>query len=212
MPKTHTARWRSLERWSPTLFLAAGVLFVGHATVRGIEAFTTVPPPVDVFGPLGYVAAILGLFGLYPTLADQSRSISRGAAVLAGVTAPVWLLISGWNFGEAAGLLPPQTDVVPGAFFVAVILSTFAMYLLFGIATLRCERHTRTVGHLLLVPAAMFAVLIVGGVVLSMDSAVGGLVVGAGQALAHGAIGGRLVTGKPHADHPDPSGDVLGDR
>lgn len=212
MSDRHTPRWRALEHWSPTLFLAAGVLFVGHAAIRGIEAFTSMPTPVDVFGPLGYVAAVLGLVGLYPTLAASSRRIPRVAAGVAGVTGAAWLLISGWNFGEAAGLLPPQTDVVPGAFFVAVILSTLVMYLLFGVASLRAERHSRTFGLLLLAPAAMIAVLIVGGVVLSTDAAVGGLVVGAGQTLAHGAIGGRLLTGTRHADHTDLSRDVLGDR
>ena len=100
------SHWKSLEHWSPTLFLAAGVLFVGHAAVRGIEAFTTVPTPVDVFGPSGYVAAILAILGLYPPLAARTPRIARVAAGIAALTAPAWALISGWNFGEGSELLP----------------------------------------------------------------------------------------------------------
>lgn len=208
MPLIGTVYWDVLERWSPALFLAAGVLFVGHAAVRGIEAFTTMPAPVDVFGPTGYVAAILGLYGVYPTLAAQTHRLPRLAALLAGLVAPGWALIAGWNFGAAAGLLPPQTDVLPGAFFVAVILTTLVVYLLFGIASLQAGGQTRPFGLLLLAPAGLFLLLLVGGSLLSLNAAVGGVIIGAGQALAHGAIGGTLLTGRMETDHVDPASEV----
>lgn len=207
----HTTYAKSLERWSPTLFLAAGVLFVGHAVVRGIEAFTTMPPPIDVFGPTGYVAAILGLLGLYPALVDRTPVTARVAAVAAAATAPAWILISGWNFGDAAGALPPQTDVLPGAFFVAVIVSTLLVYLLFGVASLRAGVHGRTFGVLLLAPTALFFLLLVGGVLLSTNSAAGGVVVGGGLAIVHGAVGGTLVTRRARTDVVDASADVTVD-
>lgn len=156
-----------LEHWSPTLVLAAGVLFVGHAAGRGVEAFTSMPPPVDVFGPTGYVAAILGLLGLYSSLAVRTPTIGRLAALAAVVTVPAWILIAGLNFGEAAGILPPpQTDVLPERFFALVIVTTLLVYLLFGVACLIADRHTRTLGGLLLSPAALLGLLIVGSVAL----------------------------------------------
>lgn len=209
MAGLHRTPWEEFERWSPKLFLVAGVLFVGHMAVRGIEAFTTMPTPVDVFGPAGYVAAILGLFGVYPTLADRTPSLSRIAAFLATVTAPAWALISGWNVGEAAGILPPQTDVVPAQFFFVVIVSTLLMYLLFGFASLRAGGvHTRAFGLLLMMPGGLFILLIVGSVTLPVNAAVGGVIIGGGQAIVHGSIGGMLLTGRTRTDHVDPSTDL----
>jgi len=208
MVRVHASRWEALEHWSAALFLAAGVLFVGHAIVRAIEAFTTMPPPVDVFGPTGYVAAILGLLGLYPSLADRFPRISRVAAISAAVTASAWALIAGWSFGEAAGILPPQTDVLPGIFFVVVILSTLLLYLLFGVVSLRTNTHTRTLGVLLLAPVFVLVLLMVGAVLLSIASKAGPVIIGSGLALIHGAIGGTLLTGRRKTGHVDPSADV----
>lgn len=204
----HTTLWDQLEHWSPTLVLAAGVLFVGHAAVRGVEAFTSMPPPVDVFGPTGYVAAILGLLGLYSSLADRTPTIGRLAALSAVVTVPAWVLIAGLNFGEAAGILPPQTDVLPERFFALVIVTTLLVYLLFGVACLIADRHTRTLGGLLLAPAALLGLLIVGSLALPIAPAAGGVVIGSGLALTHGAIGGTLLTGRARADHMAASADV----
>lgn len=200
--------WKPLEHWAHTMFLAAGVLFVGHAAVRGVEAFTTVPPPVDVFGPTGYVAAILGLVGLYPVLSEGAPTTTLAAAGFAAITAPAWVLISGWGFGEAAGLLPPQTDVFPDPFFVAVILSTLLMYLLFGVASLRARTFTRRFSLLLLSPVVLFMLLIVFGVVLSVDVKAGGVLIGGGLAILHGTIGGMLLTGGMPTERLEPAGDV----
>lgn len=200
--------WNPLEHWTHTMFLAAGVLFVGHAAVRGVEAFTTIPPPVDVFGPTGYIAAILGLFGLYPVLVESTPTTTRFGAVIAAITAPAWAVISGWSFGEAAGLLPPQTAILPEVFFVAVILSTLVMYLLFGISSLRARTFTRTFSLLLLSPVALFLLLIAFGVVLSANVQAGGVLIGGGLALVHGAIGGILLTGSTQTDQLEPAGDM----
>lgn len=200
--------WKPLEHWTHTMFLAAGVLFVGHAAVRAVEAFTSVPPPVDVFGPTGYVAAILGLFGLYPVLVESTPTTTRVAAGIASIVAPAWVVISGWSFGEAAGLLPPQTAIVPEAFFIGVILSTLLMYLLFGIASLRAQTFTRTFSLLILSPVALFLLLIVFGVVLAVNGRAGAVLIGGGLAIVHGAIGGMLLTGSTQTDRLEPAGDM----
>lgn len=208
MVGNHTARWELLERWSPRLVLGASVLFVGHAAVRGIEAFTTMAPPVDVFGPTGYVAALLGLLGLYPVLADRTPRISRVAAGIAVLLSPAWALVAGWNVGEAVGILPSQTTVIPGALFMGLIVSTFLLYLLFGVASLRAGSQTRILGVLLMTPATLLVLLIVGGTLLSLDAATGGVLIGVGLAICHAAIGGSLLTGDAQTDHVDSSGDV----
>lgn len=203
MAEAHTVLYKSLQRWSSTLFLAAGVLFVGHAAVRGVEAFTTMPTPVDVFGPTGYVVALLGLLGLYPALAKRTPRISRIAAVIAVILIPGWVLVAGWNFGEAAGLLPPQTTIVPGVFFFVLIVSTLLLYLLFGVASLRAESHKRSLGILLLTPATLLVLLLVGGAFLSIAPETGGVIIGSGLAICHGAIGGSLLMEDTKTDHMD---------
>lgn len=198
----------SLEKWTPRAFLLAGVLFVGHAAVRGVEAFTTAPPPADVFGPAGYVVALVGLAGLYPALADRTAKLARLAAAVAGLPFAGWLVIEAWSVGEVAGIVPPQPDVFPGAFFVAVILTTLLAYVLFGVASLRAEVHSRTVAVLLLAPAAVLVLLIAGATVLDAGAAVGGVVVGIGQSLAHLALGGALRGGRARADTESPTDGV----
>lgn len=204
----NTSRWEVLGDWSPRLVLTASVLFVGHTLVRAIEAFTTLPPPVDVFGPTGYVAALLGLLGLAPALKSRTPRITRLATVLSVGMTPAWALIAGWSYGEAAGILPPQETVLPGAFFAITIVATLLLYLLFGVASLRAEGHTRPLGFLLLAPGALLVVLLVGSVLLPIAPEVGGVIIGSGMAFIHGAVGGTLLSGRTKTDHMDPAAEV----
>lgn len=197
-----------LERWGPSAFIVAGVLFVGHAVVRGIEAFTASVPPADVFGPPAYVVALVGLFGLYPVLADRTPKLARIATVVAAIPALGWLVIAAWSVGEVVAIFPPQSDILPGVFFIVIILSTLLTYVLFGVASLRAEVHSQTVGVLLLAPAGMLVLLIAGVSVLEGSAAVGGFVIGSGQALIHLACGFFLRTGRTTTDHETTSGDL----
>lgn len=208
MSNVNIRRLRPMERWSPTLTLAASVLFVGHTVVRAMEALSITPQPVDVFGPAGYVAAGLALSGLLPGLVDDAPTLSRLAAGTAFVTVPAWTLIACWSFGEAAGLLPSQSTVLPATSFIAVILLTLLLYLLFGTASLRAEAHTRTLGLLLLTPAGVLVFLMVGSVVLSITPETGAVAVGCGLVISHGAIGGTLSIGRTETDHVAPSADA----
>ncbi len=185
---------------SPRLLLAAGVLFVGHAAVRGIEAFTTLPTPVDVFGPTGYVVALLGLLGLAWRGTDRTAVLDRVAAGTAGLLLPAWAALAAWNLAEAAALLPPVTTVVSETLVVGLLLATLLAYLLFAGASRRGDGQPRSVTLLLVAPAGLLVVLLVGGVVLSLAPAVGGVLVGAGLAAIHLALGARLVTGAATTD------------
>lgn len=208
MVSYHSPGRASFEYWSAWLLLAAGVLFVGHAVVRGIEAFTTIPPPVDVFGPTGYVAALLGLLGLYPALADRTPRISRIAAGTAVLLVPLWILIAVWNYGDAAGIFPPQSALIPEAIFFVIIASTLLLYLLFGVSSLRAESHTRALGILLLTPAALLLLLVIGGGLLSLAPEAGGALIGSGLAITHAALGGELLIGRTKGNHVEQSANI----
>jgi len=202
---------RPLEQWSPTLAFAASVLFVGHATVRTIEAFSTASPPADVFGPAGYVAAGLALLGLVPSLFHEAPNSSRLAATLSLATVTGWALIACWTFGTAAGMLPPAEAVFPAALFAVVVLSTLLVYLVFGAVSLRTAAHSRTLGLLLLAPAGVLVFLMAGAVVSSVAPEMGPIAVGWGLALSHGAIGATLVVGRSTTDRVAPSAEPTGE-
>lgn len=205
MVARNTPRRELLQKWSPRLVVAASALFVGHTLVRGVEAFTTLPPPVDVFGPTGYVAALLALLGIAPTLEGRA---SRVGTVLAVGVIPAWALIAGWSYGEAVGVLPPQESVLPGALFAVTIVSTLLVYLLFGVASLRAESQTRALGVLLLGPGALLVLLLLGSALLSIPLEVGGLIIGAGMAVIHGAVGGTLLSERTETGNVEPTADA----
>lgn len=202
-----TGGWGALERRSAALFLASGGLLVGHATVRGVRAFTDLPTPMDGFGPAGYLLAFVGLYGLYPALADRSPWLARAGALLAAVPVLDYALILAWGFGEMAGIVPHLFDLVPGAVFFPIHQSVMVLtYGLFGVAVLRTDGHPRRVGVLLLAPPALILALIV-GIAVAQNAAVAAFVVGSGMALAHAGIGYALGPGRTPTDHDAPTGD-----
>lgn len=198
--------WESLERWSPTLFLLGGGLVVGHATVRGIEAFTGLVPPPDVFGPPGYLLALVGLLGLYPALVERSPRLVRFATVVAIGPLVGWMALTAGTVADAVGLVP-LTTVLPATFYVAHLLLLILTYALFGVASLRSGSYSRVLEFLLFVPALLMGALLVGATTVG-HVAVGAFVIGSGQALVHLAIGGVLRAGVS-TDSQTPAGDAV---
>jgi hypothetical protein len=186
-----TRRLEPLARWSPALFLAAGGLVVGHAAVNGVEAFTTNTPPPDVFGPAGYLLAIVGLLGLYPALAERTPRLARAAAAVAAGPLVGWIVVTTVTLGAFAGVVPPVSESLPG-WFLAVHLATLLLaYVLFGVAGVRSGGHCRSVGVLLLAAPALWVAMLAGAAVFG-TGAVGPFLVGAGQALVHLGVGATL--------------------
>lgn len=202
-----TPFWRSLERHRQTLFLAAGGLLVGHAALRGLRAFTDVPTPMDGFGPAGYLVALVGLYGLYPALAEESPWLARAGALLAIMPVLDYALILAWGFAEMAGLVPHLFELLPGAVFFPVHqLSMLLTYVCFGAAALRAGDQPRRIGVLLLVPPVLILALIAGVAVVQNAAAVG-FVVGCGMVLAHLGIGYSLGPVQTPTGHDAPTGD-----
>lgn len=147
---------------SPTLFLLGGLLMVAFVTNTYLTTFTGSGYPVlhDVVGPAGFAIGTLGLFGLYPALAERMPRLARIAAAVAILPAIGWTIIVLGGVATTTGLLPADTSppvVIP----IGTIATTLLAFLLFGITTLRADTHSRLVGILLLVPAAMFVLLMV---------------------------------------------------
>jgi hypothetical protein len=199
-----TRRLEPLARWSPALFLAGGGLVVGHAAVNGVEAFTTNTPPPDVFGPAGYLLAVVGLLGLYPALVERTPRLARAAATVAAVPLAGWVVVLTVTLGEFAGVVAPVSASLPGWFLAVHLATLLLVYVLFGVAGLRSGGHLRTVGGLLLVAPALWVAMLAGAALLG-NGAVGPFLVGAGQALVHLGVGATLRAAR--LDEETPAGD-----
>lgn len=181
---------------SQTLFLVAGGLLVPFAALLAYEAVTNTAAPEDVFGPPGFFFAMLGLLGLYPSFVRRTPRLARAGVVAAAVAAVGWSAVTATSVGEAVGALPPLEAF--GALGLVVVLAAgvpmLLAYLSFGVASLRTDAYSRTLGFLLLAPPAIFAVMLVGGAATG-GSALGAAILSSGQAISHLAIGYTLWTG-----------------
>lgn len=189
---------KSLERWSPTLFLVSGAILVVYAMLHGLEAFLDIEYPMvrdGILRPVGYIIGFVALLGLYPRLADRSPKLARVGAVFTALGAVGWFVsgIIGSSRGLAAhlGFDPPAWL---GVFGLLIMLGFLVGFPSFGIACLRTEAYPRIVGLILLAPIIVMAVNV--GVVAGdiLDLAIGRTVVSAGDALIILAVGFALET------------------
>lgn len=185
--------WGSVERWSPSLFLVGGVLLLGHATVAGVRAFTDLATPPDVFAATGHFVALVGLLGLVPVL--EGRTIGRGrvAITVALVALGSWFVMALTQFLAFAGVVSSIETALPGVFFLIVLGSTVLTYGLFGVAALRVDTRSHTVGLLVLAPGGLTAALVVVPAVTG-GTALDSLVIGGGLAVSMLALGDTLLT------------------
>jgi hypothetical protein len=156
-----TIRLESLELWSPTLFFLGAAMFVVAAAltvvqlVAGVDRLRLLVGEAFIAG--GWIAGLLGLLGLYHTLAHRSRWLSRAGAVAAaiGVVAFVVLAVAslfGFAAGYQAGTLSmPVIYVIPGVF-----VGSLLAFVSFSGAIFRSDDYPRKLGIVLLVPSAIF--------------------------------------------------------
>lgn len=194
---------------SPRVFLVAGGLLAVFAANTGARIFTDggVTAIHSAVGPAGFFVGLVGLLGLYPGIVDERGILGRLVGIVAAVPLVGWFVITVFGLGNTIGVAPDATVVLPGPAFIVVFLLTMLAYILFSIATLRTDAHSRTVGVLLFAPAIPFLTLIL--VVQAIPGVEWGeFVIDSGHALAHLAVGivlrGRTVT----TDHSEPAPDA----
>ena len=209
MAPSSAAHWSSIERWSPTLFLAGGGGVVTHAGLNGIEAFTALQTPPDVFVTTGHLVALVGLLGLYPRLVDATPRLARLAAATAAAPIAGWTVMTVGQVLVVAGAWPSLDAILPGAFFVALLVSSGLAYGLFGAATLRRGRGSRSVGLLVLAPGALMAVLLVDSALTGL-TALDGFLVGGALAVAILALGVKLRSWPGRTRHAAPDRVAVG--
>jgi len=195
------------EQWSPALFLVGGALVTTHATIQAINAFTAMTTPPDVFVTTGHLVALVGLLGLYPVLVDRTPRLARVAGAVATVAIAGWSIMTVTQFLTVAGVVSSMTDVLPGALVVVVLASITLTYVLFGVGTLRLGGESRTVGLLVLAPAALFVVLLVAYAGMGVSAGLG-VSIGGGFALSMLALGARLRSWDRPTEHTVPTNDA----
>jgi len=149
----------SLTRRSTTLFLIDGLLFIIAAAFDvaniavGIEDLRA--GVGQAFIAAGWIAALIGLLGLYPKLADRSRWLAHAGGVFAVIG------VVGFVGNGATALVAFVREVPPQEAFpmfvlvgtiVGVLIGAILGFVSFSIASLRSDVYSGTIGILLVVP------------------------------------------------------------
>lgn len=202
----NTSVFDPLAGKSASLFLVGGGLVVVFASLLGYQAFVDGSAGfhdgiASLFGPGGFALGFVGLLGLYPTLADKAPRLAGAGAVFATLGAVGGAVNAVGHVGTLAGMDAPAWV---GPFALLILLGMVPGYLSFAAAVLRTDGQSRTLGLLLCMPAVLFVVMIVGGIVTG-GTATGAAVLASGQALAHVAIGYTLHTDSISKKHMSPT-------
>lgn len=205
--------WQSLEQWSATAFLIGGGILAIDAGLVAAEIAVGVDRWMvlgQVFVGAGWTAAFLGLLGVYPGLADQSRWLARAGAVFAVIGAVVFTVMGVTSLAYYAGIPDGEIEALIPLFLPGVILGSILGFVSMGVASLRTDVHSQTVGILLLIPPALVIINILTGIV-GVDSSTITLAIVIGDTLAMLAIGyvlrssiepiGRTEPTPPEARH-----------
>lgn len=198
---------KSIEGRTGALFLTAGVLFVVFAALHGVEAFLNRTAPKDVFGPAGFAFAFVGMLGLYPSLVEEHPRLVRFGATFAGLGMVASMVTSGLHVGLWVfdAVIPADASV----FALGMVLGQFLGYVPFGVATLRADVHSRSIGLLLVAVPTVLAAMIV-TVAIGFATSESAVVLGGTQAVIHLVIGGSLWTEGVSTEHATPSrGDAV---
>lgn len=194
-----------LKRWSPQLFLAAGIMLVVYASLNGMWAFADMGTRESGF-EFGYVLGFLGLLGLYPSLVRRSPWLARlgvtgATSGIVGITAITLLDLA--RLGGIYSGTPPGWWL-----FMFFALGGFLLgYLSVGAAILRTGCYTKTIGFLVCIPG-IIVVFMVAHIAAGVASELTAFVISAGEAMAHLAIGATLQTKSRQAARESETGDA----
>jgi hypothetical protein len=147
--------WPLLARWRARAFLVAGGLLLASPATKALALLPGVSPPVWLVALLvfpGLLAALAGLIGMYPQLADETPLLAFAGGVVAAFTGSGLTLLFGWVF--ASSVFPSLGALAvtepPGWAFVSLMVLIPTGFALFGVASLRAAVHSRSTGYFLL--------------------------------------------------------------
>lgn len=193
----NTDWWEVLGRWCAVAFVVAGTARFSNMALTILYLNTNIPSPGwarSLTLAIAFGAALVGLFGFYPRLADSALRLSRAGVVAITLAAGSLLVaIIGDLFGPTSP--PGVLKLLP----VSILVFSTLGFLLFGLASLQTDVPSRTVGVLLLVAAISLIVFAVGITFTFVHSRTLALANSGAFAVALVATGYRIQT------HPSPT-------
>jgi len=147
-----------LERWRATAFLLGGAVFaVDVALVASHVASGTEP---GAFGQAlvgtAWTASFIGLLGMYPSLSDRSHWPARIGAVCAAIGGFTMAVMALASLGYSTGILDGELSGVVMFFIPGVFIGIVLGFGSFGVASLRTDVYSRSVGGLFLLLVLTF--------------------------------------------------------
>ena len=141
--------WRDLEQWSATAFLGAGVLWLGDASLLGLEHLQIYTHGIlnGVLISGAMLVTVIGLLGFVPKFSDERPFLATVNALIGGVAVITMGATVVWTSGAIllAGVsTPPGITAVP----------TLGAFTWFGVAGIWTDTPSRSVGILLSALAA----------------------------------------------------------
>lgn len=161
MSKQHTLRRESLERWSPTLFFAAGGAWIIDTAPYAAELIIHVSIPEALSGAsllAAFLFTLAGTLGLSSSLLEAAPTLARVGTLLVGVA---WCLVLGalaWVTG--AGIL--GLSMPPVVLLIVIISLNLLALVSIGGASVYADVPSRACGGLLIALAATWGVWIAG--------------------------------------------------
>lgn len=156
-----THQLESLAKWSATAFIVAGLARLLNVALQNLDMFMEATSPEwsrDLTLLIAFGAAYIGLFGLYPQVANRSPRLARGGVWLAAFAGVAILASIIGKYATGQPEPPGLLKALPLVYLIGTPLS----FLLFGVASWRTRTPSRTVGLLLLGVVAAFILLVAG--------------------------------------------------
>lgn len=206
----HNGVLKSLTEWRSTAFLVGGLFLlldvapVTATIVTGTDEWLILG---QAFVGAGWTAALVGLLGFYPELADRSRWLSRAGAVFAAIGVAVFAVMAVTSLVYYVGLPAGEYSEIGQFFIPGVLIGSVLGFVSFGIASLWTGIHSRAVGLLLLVPP----ILVVANIlrfVAGFESTTVTLGIVIADALTMLALGYVLRPEGQPTDHVEPAPDT----
>lgn len=165
MPEADSSVWSLLARWRARGFLVAGGLLLASPVTKGLALLADVSPPVWLLALLvfpGLLAALAGLLGMYPRLADDSSRLALAGGIATVVAGCGVTLVFGWALASSISLsLGALTITAPsGSIYLSLMALIATGFILFGLASLRASVDPRLTGFLLLAFAVPWVVIL----------------------------------------------------
>lgn len=152
--------WETLESWRATLFIIAGVVFVGDLSILLYNLAVGTESQYLTLGQgligTAWTCSFLALLGFYPKLSERSKWLPRVGSVFAVIGLLTMVVMALISYGVFTGVIPGTLEEYSMYFLPGVFLGIVFGFGLYGVATLRTALYSQRVGVLFLVLVATF--------------------------------------------------------